>query len=418
MKRLIVGLDPGVTVGLAVLSLDGKPLLIESRRDWSLLELVKRISEIGEPTLISSDVSPPSEILKSLSHKLNAVLFVPPISLGADEKRQVARAYADSYGIKLRNVHEADALAAAVKAYRHYEKKFRRVESHIRGNSIGVPADDVKDLVVRGYSIKRAVQYVQGPREYKPPPVVRRPLPKEERMRLLVGELKARLADERGKTKRLRQINRELREKIRSLKAEILKLKGVIREIRNEQAISIRREREYSILMDELEKAKALVKDYSAKLEDYKRRFNEMQRLRDLESKGRLILLKPVEAFTDKGLRKAFQLYGIRAGDSVLLLNPSGGGPATAEELARRGVKTIVTKGRMSHSALEIFERYMIPVISYEDLKIEWIEGLPYAYSESLGEAIKKADEKERSAVYTEIKTILEDHRKEVAEEG
>ena len=97
MKKLIVGIDPGVTVGLAVLSLDGKPVLVESKRGWSLSELLKRISEIGEPTIISSDVSPASEILENLSHKLNAVLFVPMISMGADEKRQIARDYADIY---------------------------------------------------------------------------------------------------------------------------------------------------------------------------------------------------------------------------------------------------------------------------------------------------------------------------------
>ena len=43
MRRLIVGVDPGVTVGLAILSLDGEPILVESKRDWSLSELVKSI---------------------------------------------------------------------------------------------------------------------------------------------------------------------------------------------------------------------------------------------------------------------------------------------------------------------------------------------------------------------------------------
>ena len=154
------------------------------------------------------------------------------------------------------------------------------------------------------------------------------------------------------------------------------------------------------------------------KLEEYKRRFNDMQRLRELESQGRLILLKPIEAFTDRGLQKAFQLYGIRAGDSVLLLDPSGGGAATAEELEKRGVKTVVTEGQMSHNALEIFEKYMIPVVSHEDLKIEWVEGLPYVDSEGLREAIKKAGKEEALTVYRQIKTILEEHRREIAEES
>jgi len=416
MKRLIVGVDPGVTVGLAVLSLNGQPILVESKRDWSLPELVKRISELGEPTLISSDVSPASEILKNLSHKLNAVLFVPSISLGADEKRHVARDYADFYGLKLKNAHEVDALAAAVKAYRHYEKKFKHVEARIKRMPIKVSADEVKDLVVRGYSTKQAVQYLQSADKYKAPPIVRKPVPREEKMKSLIEELQGRLADERRKLKYLRHENRRLRDRIKSLESEILLLKEAIKEIQSEQSAQVRREREYNLLRDELKKTKAKVKEYSAKLEDYKRRFNDMQRLRNLESQGRLILLKPIESFTDKGLQKAFQLYGIKAGDSVLLLDPSGGGPATAEELAKRGIKTVVTKGQMSHNALEIFEKYMIPVVSHEDLRIEWIEGLPYADSESLRRAIKEAGKREVLGVYEQIKTILEDHKREIAE--
>ena len=184
MKKLIVGIDPGVTVGLAVLSLDGKPVLVESKRGWSLSELLKRISEIGEPTIISSDVSPASDILENLSHKLNAVLFVPMISMGADEKRQIARDYAEIYGLKLKNAHEVDALAAAVKAYRHYEKKFHHVETRIKRMSIKVSTDKVKDLVVRGYSTKRAVQYLQSAEKHKPPPIVKRLVPREEKMKL------------------------------------------------------------------------------------------------------------------------------------------------------------------------------------------------------------------------------------------
>ena len=418
MKRLIVGVDPGVTVGLAVLSLDGQPILIESRRGWSLSEIVKVISELGEPTIISSDVSPASEILEQLSHKLNAVLFVPLISMGADEKRQIAKDYADLYGLKLKNAHEADALAAAVKAYKHYERKFEHIEARLRSVSLKVSAEDVKDLVVRGYSMKRAIQHLQGIDKYNAPVVMKRPVLREEKLKNLIEELQSRLAKERERLKNLRQTNRKLQDRIKTLEAEILSLKETIKEIQSKQSIEVRREREYSLLMDELEKTRAKVKEYSMKLEEYKRRFNDMQRLRELESQGRLILLKPIEAFTDRGLQKAFQLYGIRAGDSVLLLDPSGGGAATAEELAKRGVKTVVTEGQMSHNALEIFEKYMIPVVSHEDLKIEWVEGLPYVDSEGLREAIKKAGKKEALTVYRQIKTILEEHRREIAEEN
>jgi predicted RNase H-like nuclease (RuvC/YqgF family) len=161
MKRLIVGVDPGVTVGLAALSLDGLPVSVESRRNWAFSDLIKTISELGEPTIISSDVTPASALLGKLSVKFSAVLFAPLMSMTADEKRQTARAYAALHGLKLGNAHEIDALASAVKAYRHYEKKFGQVNLRVKKQKLKVSADDAKDLVVRGHTLKRAIQILQ-----------------------------------------------------------------------------------------------------------------------------------------------------------------------------------------------------------------------------------------------------------------
>jgi predicted RNase H-like nuclease (RuvC/YqgF family) len=420
MKRLIVGVDPGVTVGLAALSLDGLPVLIESRRSWSLSDLIKTISELGEATIVSSDVAPASELLERLSHKLNAVLFVPLISMGADEKRQVAKAYAEVHGFKLNNAHEVDALAAAVKAYQHYEKKLSQVKASVEKQGLKLQVDDVKNLVVRGYTVKAAVQTLLDSKKTKAPPVVRRRVPNEERMKSMIEELEGRLARERERSKHLKSANKELQAKIQALKDEIDKLNRKVAEARTTQSAEIRREREYQLLLGEYMKVKAKLSKHAEQLEEYRRRFDEMQRLRHLESQGRLILLKPIESFTENGLRKAFQLYGVKAGDSVLLLDPSGGGTVTAEKLVKRGVKVVAAHGSMSHQALEAFARNMIPVVSSGELRIEWIEGLPYADSESVRKAVKgaakEASQTEVSKAYDEFKTILEDHRKEVTE--
>ena len=416
MKHLIVGVDPGVTVGLAALTLSGQPVLVESRRSWGFSDLIKAISDLGEPTVVSSDVSPASELLEQLSHKLNAVLYVPLFSMAADEKRQTAKEYARLYGFKISNAHEADALAAAVKAFQHYQRKFEQVEVRLKRLSLNLSVDDVKNLVAKGHTVKRAIQMLQDSKHVEAPQIVKRVIPTEEHLKDMIVELEARLAWEQQKSEALRLENRNLRGKVKTLEDEIASQKKITDKVRSRQSAEVRREREYGLLSDELQRVKAKLSDYSAQLEDYKHRFDEMQRLRELESQGRLILLKPIEAFSENGLRKVFQLYGVKAGDSVLLLDPSGGGAATAEELAKRGVKVVVARGLMSHQASEVFARYMIPVVAADGLKIEWFEGLPYVDSESLRKAVKEASQTEVSKAYEEFKTILEDHRKEVAE--
>jgi len=414
MKRLIVGIDPGLNCGLAAFTLDGAPVIIDSRRNWTLSSLIQTITQLGEPTIVSSDVTPAPEFAEKISKKLNAVLFTPLISMGTDEKHQLAQAYEKRYGLDLKNNHEVDALAAAAKAYQHYKNKFEQVEAKIKKIGLNISVDDAKDLLVRGHNIERAIRLLSSAGEVKTPRIVKRTIPREERMKSLIENLKERLTLEKQKSKRLTSANRELRLKIKASESAASALKEKIEAIRSEQSAQVKQGREFQLLLEEVKALKIKLSEYSAALETYRQQFDQLQRLRDLETQGGSILLKPVEAFTKNGLEKAVRLYEIKAGDSLFLLDPSGGGTATAEFLVKRGVKTIIVRGAMSHQAQEVFAEYSVPVIPAEKLKVEWIEGLPHADSESLKRAAKEVEEKQASRSLEDLKTIVEEHRKEL----
>ncbi len=417
VRRLIVGVDPGLNCGLAALTFDGKPVLVESRRAWSLDKIIERISGLGEPSIISSDVSPASSLLEKLSKKLNAILFEPVISMSADEKHRLARAYIERYNIKVENVHEIDALAAAIKAYQHYKNKFEQVDAKLREIGSSLFPDDVKNLVVRGYSIARAIKTLREPSAAKAKIIIKRTTSREDRMKELIRELNERLILEKERIKRLKATNKELRLEIKALKAEIEKLKEALENARSEQLLQIRREREYRRLIDEIRRLKNKILEQKAQIEAYKKMFDQAQRLREMETIEGLTLLKPIESFTKEGLKKAFKLYDIRVGDLVFILDPSGGGSTTAENLAKRGVSAIIIKGVMSHQALEIFEKYYVPVVSADKINIKWIGGLPYADPEEIKRVIKEGETVKSSDEFEMMKTILNDYLKELREQ-
>ena len=232
MKKLIVGIDPGVTCGVAALTLDGSPVFIGSRRGWTLNDLLKMLTTLGEPVIISSDVSSAPELVEKLSTNLNAIIFTPLISLGTVEKQHLARNYAENHNVKLKNVHEADALAAALKAYNHFKSKFEQIEVRLRNLDSKVPIDEVKALVIKGYTINKAIDHLTKLKEKTPPPILVKKIPQEKRLKGIIKELKQRLILEREETKQLRAENRELRRQIRSLKKEISSLKQKIEEIK------------------------------------------------------------------------------------------------------------------------------------------------------------------------------------------
>ncbi|MBS7633985.1 DUF460 domain-containing protein [Candidatus Bathyarchaeota archaeon] len=417
MRKLIVGVDPGLNCGLAVLTFDGAPVLIESQRGWSLTKLIERIVDLGEPSIISSDVSPAPSFLERLSKKLNAVLFEPAISMSVEEKHQMTRAYMERYNVKVKNIHEIDALAAALKAYQHYKNKFEQIDAKLKNVEGDLSPDNVKDLVVRGYSIARAVKFLRGLSASKTLTTVRSGFSQEERFRNLVKELEERLMLERERVRLLKDINRELHLKIKTLNAEIEKLKETLKNVRSEQTAQIRREREYRRLVEEITSLKSKISEQESQIEAYRQALAHFQRLSDLELKEGLTLLKPIESFTKDGLEKSFKLYNIKAGDSVFILDSSGGGSATAELLLRRGVRAIIARGAMSYQALEIFENYHVPVIPADKINIRWIEGLPYADPEEMKKLIREGKTMKASDKFEILKTILDDNLKELSDE-
>lgn len=415
MKKLIVGIDPGLTCGVAALTLGGMPVFVSSQRGLTLSGLLKMLTGLGEPVVISSDVSPAPELVSKISKNLNAIIFAPLIPLGTIEKQNLARSCAESCGLKLGNIHEMDALAAAIKAYNHFKKKFEQIEMRLKEIDRDLPIDDVKALVVKGYTINRAISYLTAkPEQTSFAPIQVSKIPREERLKNLVEELNERLFLNQGERKRLQTENRELRRQIRSLKRAVSDQQQKIDEIRSEQMVQIRREREHQRLLDEIETLKSRLSESSAELGEYKQRFDALQRLRELQSKGELALLKPVETFTGDGLEKAFKLYEVKPGDHVLLLDAGGGGPATARTLARKGVKAIISQTMMSHQALEEFDKYDIPVIPAAEVKIEWIEGLPYVHVSSLGDALSRLEKIEISRLQDSIQNMIEEHRREL----
>lgn len=412
-RKLIVGVDPGLNCGLAILLLDGSPLLLESHREWPLERIIERIREFGEPTIISSDVSPAPNLLKTLSRKLNAILFEPAIPMSSEEKQRLSNAYAERYDIKPRNAHEVDALAAAIKAYHYYRNKFEQVEAKLRELECNLPPNHIKDLVARGYSIANAIKVLSG--DIKREHIIIEGVSRgREELKETIRRLTEKLMLERERSRLLRAANRELQLRIKRLGAEIESLKASLERVRSEETAKIRREREYQRLLEEIRVLRNKVAEQEAQIESYKQMLDQIRHLDEGGVKEGLTLLKPIESFTEEGLEKAFKLYNIKVGDMVFILDPSGGGPATAKSLVMRGIRAAVVRGRMSHHALEVFEEYYVPVISADKVNVMWIDGLPYADQEEIKKIIKSGETLRSTDDLQMLKSIIDDHLREV----
>ncbi|MCK5409137.1 MAG: DUF460 domain-containing protein, partial [Candidatus Heimdallarchaeota archaeon] len=91
LRRLIVGLDPGLTIGLSIMDLNGRILKIASFREASRGQIIREITKYGKPTLICVDVYPYPSFVEKVAATLNARTYTPRSVMTVSEKNEISR---------------------------------------------------------------------------------------------------------------------------------------------------------------------------------------------------------------------------------------------------------------------------------------------------------------------------------------
>ena len=139
-----MGVDPGVYTAYAALDLNGELVEAGCEKEMSHEDLVRKISSLGKPSMVSTDVSPAPSFVQKVAARFHVRLFAPERSLLVEEKKKI--------GKELQNPHIRDAYAAAMKAYHHYENTLRRIEH----SDTVLDKELIKHLVLQGHSVKNA----------------------------------------------------------------------------------------------------------------------------------------------------------------------------------------------------------------------------------------------------------------------
>ena len=140
-KYIIVGVDPGTTVGLSALDLEGNILAIISKRSFSMSDVKEEIRKYGYPLIFASDVNPPSGFIEKLSTSFDSILYLPQLSIPVKEKNELTKE------LSVTNAHERDSLSAAIKAYINYKNKFVQIKSKIPEELSGYSSRIIGDVL-------------------------------------------------------------------------------------------------------------------------------------------------------------------------------------------------------------------------------------------------------------------------------
>jgi predicted RNase H-like nuclease (RuvC/YqgF family) len=385
---IIVGLDPGTTTGIAALNLSGDLVDLISSRAMSSSDVIEWIAARGRPLVVATDVFPTPGAVEKVKRAFNAVLFSPGADMPGVEKIALGRE------VGYRNDHERDALAAAFRAFKKYRNKFLLVEKKAPAE---IDPDEVKALVVRGYSIENAVAEFIKPSMPEIPvrpaasaPVAANTDPENNAHRLQNQQLTEQV-------RTLRSYVDELRTELAAKDAALQNAGVKLDRLRDKTAREIKRQHEIKIREKEIERLRAILRSerkYTKKLKRNAAARKKAERIEEIEGLRRL---KPMDAFSREAVLLAIERFALGEGDLVLLEDVSGGGKSTAELIKETGIAAVITEGEMAPALHEHFLDLGVPVFSSRELPVQRIDGLPFVRPEDVVAARATWDEMQRA---------------------
>jgi hypothetical protein len=400
-RYLVVGVDPGMVTGLAVMDLNGRALLITSGRAITRGQITRTLAQLGRALVFSTDVNPAPDALSKLAASHSAILFTPEKSLKSAEKKEVAERISREQGVRVEDSHQRDSLAAAMKAFSFYRNKLEQAASHARKEDRTVQIDEVKANVLRGMSISDAIEASRAP-VFEEAVSRKRAVSEGEQIRVL----KSKLED-------IRTQRDALLSKVNDLGGKMEDMANDLRLARLE--MKPKRPQEFQIY--ELERRIRSLQGENFHLRaSLEKSQNELLRARssmELLSSGRYILLRVY-----KGVSEVVHDPS-REGD-VAFVETIGPLPETVLKELRALQPTSLVAERVSPEEKAQFLGMGIPVIFPSSLSYESFGSLRVVDRASLTRSLEEAKKELQdfsSAKASKLKDLFEEYRKERAKE-
>ena len=157
MDGLILGLDPGSTIGYALIDFDGNIVAVDSFKG-NLNETISEVMKYGKVLVIGTDVCKVPKFVEKFASLTGAQIVKPDYNLFYHEKRKKTKEFLKRLDTKLKNKHERAALAAALIAYRNFNGLFNKIDNEYEKGT----SNKIKKIVLEeNIPIKKAFRKIK-----------------------------------------------------------------------------------------------------------------------------------------------------------------------------------------------------------------------------------------------------------------
>ncbi len=206
---LIVGVDPGTTLGYALLDIDGNVVGLRSSKQLDLNSLISEIIKQGHPLLIGTDRKDLPSFVSKFGTRVGAKVVMPEEDMPVGYKKNLT----NEHSKQLKNEHQRDALASAIFAFKKYRPLIDKINLFVeKNNKISLRQDLINLVVKNDISLNYALEILEKP-DAGENKIIRRVIEENKFDKDFL-----RLYD---RLKRLQKENKLVKEQNEKLKAEI-----------------------------------------------------------------------------------------------------------------------------------------------------------------------------------------------------
>ncbi len=347
-------------------------------------------------------------MVKKLAASLNSKIFSPPKVMTIESKNEMVDEYIREISSNLapNNAHQRDALAAAIKTYKNYEKKLNQIDKRAHEKNLSFEEkEEVKYLFIEGTAITKALEIVKGSKSslkagkssssdiFVSEEVVldenfdNEPLIKLKRR---VKRQETQIKNQEGIIKNLRDKNKLLKNKIQREKRKSSKIKFKMEKLHLEYENKVLQEKEIASKINIIKNLQAKYSQERELREKLEEKLKTADKIKTFEISHTRVPVKIIKSFTREGIQEAIQNWNLKKGDVVMFSSSRGGGSQTASLLVNLSLKAVIIPDKMPHQAKEVLENNNIPVISSSKIKVDLSGDFALIKSENLNNEIEK----------------------------
>ncbi|HJJ47977.1 MAG TPA: DUF460 domain-containing protein [Methanocorpusculum sp.] len=321
---IIVGFDPGTSVGIAALDLNGRLAGLVSLRNPTHAEIVSEITKLGRPVLVATDKAEIPGGVDKVKRTFSATVWSPKKDILIREKYEAVEGFA------FKNDHERDSLSAAVYAYQSYSRKFDNLTRRLPA---GTDLELVKAGIVQGKTVE---QILAGPKPKAKTPDVQA---LEEKV---IDERDVKISALEDEVQKLRELVRTLSEELEAKSKAAITLQKRLESERDVRSTAMLYTEEIESRDKELAQVKKALRKEERRSKNVREKLERMKRYVALQAGEGHLALKVLQQLSREDLKAIDSEMGVNEDDILYVLKIDGWGKSVVRDLSDAKIKAVI----------------------------------------------------------------------------